>query len=93
VWVKLLYREKTVLIIALKIIKKRALISISKMIKCGHLMKRNRAILGRNSTRDNQMQIALNNATNDGGQPLLLSPIKIQSLFKLFCPCLKNPSN
>ena len=46
-------------------------------------MKRNRAILGRNSTRDSQMQIALNNATNDGGQPLLLSPIIIQAFLPM----------
>jgi hypothetical protein len=47
--------------------QKQGLISLLEVIKVVHLMKRSRAILGRNSSRDNQMQIALNNATLGSG--------------------------
>jgi hypothetical protein len=47
--------------------QKQGLISLLEVIKVVHLMKRSRAILGRNSARDNQMQIALNNATLGSG--------------------------
>ncbi len=47
--------------------QKQGLISLLEVIKAVHLMKRSRAILGRNSARDNQMQIVLNNATLGSG--------------------------
>jgi hypothetical protein len=65
VWVKLLMSRKNCFDYCLENCKKRALIPISKVIKFGHMMKWNRAILGRNSTRDNQIQMALKNATNE----------------------------
>ncbi len=48
--------------IASMLLLKQALISILKVVKEAHLVKRNQALLGSNLAMDNQMQIALNNA-------------------------------
>ena len=93
-WVNLLVCRKILLPAFLKKIQKQTLISAIKMIKDTYLAKRSRAILGRNSTRDNQMQIALNNAPGGIGfdvvSPLILLSSVAVLLFKLFGHALKN---
>ncbi len=67
VWVKLLTCRKSHMKQSFENFQKQGLISLLEVIKAVHLMKRSRAILGRNSARDNQMQIVLNNATLGNG--------------------------
>jgi len=65
------------------------------MVKDSHLVKRSQALLGSNLARDNQMQIALNNAAEGSSiqaTPLTFHLIGGAVLFKLFCHALKNPS-
>ena len=66
VWVKLLPCRKSPLKILIGISKTGFDFTIEND-KSYHLIKRSRAILGRNLTRDNQTQMALNNATLGGG--------------------------
>jgi len=62
--------------------QKEALISIQKMIKDDRLVKRSQTLPGSNLARDNQMQIALNNAA-EGGWQLCCPPLIIQAFLPM----------
>jgi len=62
------------------------------MIKDYHLIKRSRAILGRNSARDNQMQIALNNAVL-GGAAIIATPLTTEHYSRFSAHAFKTQYN
>jgi hypothetical protein len=61
------------------------------MIKDAHLVKRSQALLGSNLARDSQMQIALNNAADGGGNRVVpISPMLERPYSSFFAHAFKT---
>ena len=74
-WVILLMCRKSHRSIVPELFHQQTLISVLKMVRDSPLVKRSQALLGSNLARDNQMQIALNNAAEGSG--LQAAPLSI----------------